>query len=283
MNRFPLEGIECWRNPKNGFFVFQAHYSANPVKRDPAYRANIKSAMPIRQYMQEYELQWESYAGAVVYPDFQKNIHGSKESIRPELGLPLLRGWDFGVHAACVIAQYVGTQLRVIQEFTSINKGANSFIPEVLAQCRIKYPHWGDRGKDWVDCIDPAGQSRTPTDMSACAQLMSSSFGLSPIPGPVAFEPRRQAVEYFLTRYTKQGPNFQISLPDCPILVRGFEGGYRYDEKVIDLEPQKIRPIKDEHSHPHDGLQYICATVKQRAKWKWVGVASPQYFSASKR
>jgi hypothetical protein len=278
----PMTGVELWKNPKNRFFVFQVHFTANEQKRDPSYIESIKAAMPIRQFNQEYNLNWESYAGTPVYPDFQRSIHGFQGEIEPVLGLPLIRGWDFGVHSACVVAQYVGVQLRVIKEFTAINKGSDTFVPEVLAQCRVNFPFWGGSGKDWIDTIDPAGQARTPTDMSACAQSMTR-LGLSPLPGPVAFEPRRSAVEYFLTRYTKQGPNFQISLSDCPTLVRGFEGGYRYNEKALEIEPQKIRPLKDEHSHPHDALQYVCAAVRQRGRVKIVNVPSPQYHNPSRR
>lgn len=281
MNRYPLPGIECWRNPKNRFFVFQIHYSANPAKTDPEYRDTIKSAMPIRQYMQEYELTWESYAGTPVYPDFQRGIHGDQESIDPILGLPLLRGWDFGLTPACVVAQYVNRQLRVLCEFTAVNKGADQFSSEVLAQCRIKFPNWGATGKDWKDFIDPSGTFRKDTDQGTCAGILAQK-GIACIPGPVAFEERRTAVEYFLTRYTKDGANFRIALADCPTLVRGFEGGYRYDEKAIDVEPQKVRPIKDEHSHPHDALQYICAMVKQWGKFKRANVPPPQYFQANK-
>lgn len=280
MNRFPMEGVEVWKNLKNKFLVFQLHFTANESKRDPNYMASVKAAMPIRQFNQEYMLQWESYAGTPVYPDFQRSIHGSREAIEPVLGLPLLRGWDFGLTPACVVAQYVGNQLRVIKEFTDFNKGANQFIPETLSKCRALWPFFG--GKDWKDCIDPSGDFRKDTDMSTCAKIMTRN-GLSPIPGPVAFEARRNAVEYFLTRYTKSGANFQICLAECPTLVRGFEGGYRYDEKAIDVEPQKVRPIKDEHSHPHDALQYVCATVKQWSKWKLANVPSPQYFPGTKR
>jgi hypothetical protein len=238
--------------------------------------------MPIRQFNQEYNLQWDSFAGTPVYPDYQRNIHGVKESLEPILGLPLMRGWDFGLTPACVVAQYVGTQLRILCEFTAVNKGADQFSTEVLQQCRIKFPHWGDIGKDWKDCIDPSGAFRKDTDMGTCAGILSKK-GLSPIPGPVAFEERRNSVEHFLTRYTKQGPNFQINLADCPVLVRGFEGGYRYDEKALDVEPQKVRPIKDEHSHPHDALQYICAIVKQWGKYKRANVPSPLYFSGIRK
>lgn len=282
MNRFPIDGVEVWRNEKNGFVVFQLHYSANPTKKDPAYRETVKAAMPIRQYMQEYELQWDSYAGTPVYPDFQRSLHGSKESLDAVIGLPLLRGWDFGLTPACVIAQYVDGQLRVLREYTAINKGAEQFSQEVLAECRVRYPQWSDPKNQWRDVIDPAGNQRKDTDMVTCAQILARR-GLFPAPGPVTWEARRSAVEHFLTRQSKRGQSFRIALPDCPVLARGFEGGYRYDEKALDVEPAKVRPIKDEHSHPHDALQYICATVRQWTKPKVVHVPGPSYAWSSSR
>lgn len=278
IKKFPMEGVEVWKNPKNKFLIFQLHFSANETKRDPAYMDTMKAAMPIRQFMQEYMLQWESYAGTPVYPDFQRKIHGVENSIDPVLGLPLVRGWDFGLTPACVVAQYVENQLRVICEFTALNEGADTFVTRTLQKLNVKYPLF--RGSDnWIDSIDPSGFARKDTDMSTCAQIMIKK-GLTPIPGAVTWEDRRTGVESFLIRYTKQGPGFIISLSECPTLVRGFEGGYRYDEKVIDLEPAKIRPLKDEHSHAHDALQYICGIVRQRMRLKRVNVPTPSYSRA---
>jgi len=276
MNRFPIPGVEVYKNPKNKFFVFQLHYSANPEKTDPSYRDAIKSAMPIQQYLQEFEIQWDSYAGMPVYPDFQRKFHGSTTSIDPVIGLPILRGWDFGLTPACVVAQYVDGQLRVIREFTAVNKGADQFSSEVLAQCRISYPQWSSNSKDWRDVIDPSGFGRKDTDMTTCAQVLGKK-GIGCIPGPVTWESRRSAVEFFLCGLGKGGMKFQIALADCPTLVRGFEGGYRYDEKILDEEPNKLKPIKDEHSHPHDALQYICAMVRSWVKPRLARVPAPAY------
>lgn len=276
LNRFPLEGVEVWRNPKNKFVVFQLHYTANPRKTDPNYRESVKSGMPIAQYLQEYELQWESFAGKPVYQDFQERIHGSKDAILPELGLPLLRGWDFGLTPACVIAQLVEGQLRILREFTAINMGIERFAATVIPELRTLYPNWRDQKKDWIDFIDPAGFQRKDTDETTCAQILVGQ-GLAPRPGPVAFEARRKAVEGLLTGITKKGPNFIIDLAECPVLVRGFRGGYRYPEKSFEIEPSKWRPIKDEHSHPHDALQYIAAGVKTLARTKTLNVPTPTY------
>lgn len=278
MNRFPLEGVEVWKNPKNKFCVFQLHYSANEAKKAPEYREQVKNAMPIRKYMQEYELQWESYAGTPVYPDFKKSTHGTQEVLLPELGLPLLRGWDFGLTPACVVAQYVGTQLRVLKEFTAINQGAEQFSDYVLAQIALLWPKWAHNRTFWKDFIDPAGRNRDQTDMGTCAGVLAKK-GMEPIAGPIDWETRRSSVEYFLTQMNKGVPNFQIVLSECPTLVRGFEGGYRYDEKAIDLEPAKVRPIKDEHSHPHDALQYLCGKVRQMMRPRTSGgIPTPSYW-----
>lgn len=275
-NRNPIEGVEVWKNPKNKFLIFQLHYSADSRKRDPAYRDVIKSAMPIRQYMQEYELQWDSFAGARVYDDFQKRIHTTSERILPEVGLPLLRGWDFGLTPACVVAQLVGNQLRIIKEFTELNMGAKRFSAEVLKQCAILWPAWHDPKLHWRDFIDPAGQFRKDTDEGTCATILAEQK-LVPIAGPVAWEARRQSVEHFLTLTTKEGPGFIMNGPDCPVLLRGFEGGYRYPEKAFDKEPNQIRPIKDEHSHPHDALQYICSKMMTFKRRSGSGIAAPSY------
>src|SRR4051812_16968206 len=115
-NRFPLPGVECWKNEKNKFVVFQLHYLADPKKRDPSYIAGVKAAMPSRQFNQEYNLAWESYEGLPVYSDFNRNVHGSKETIQPVPGLPLIRGWDWGLTPCVVVGQYVEGQLRLIKE-----------------------------------------------------------------------------------------------------------------------------------------------------------------------
>lgn len=258
--RSPIEGVEIWRNPKNKFVIFQLHYTANPKKRDPAYIEAIRSKMPHAQFMMEYEDSWDSYSGLPVYQDFDKKRHVTKEKPQPEIGLPLLRGWDFGLTPACVIAQLQGDTLVVIKEFVELNMGVDKFSDMVLHQCRTLWPEWGDLKRNWRDFIDPSGEFRKDTDEGSCALVLDSK-GLTCFPGPVAFTERKKAVEQFLVRQTKSGPAFQIDQNECPTLVRGFIGGYRYPEKSAEVEPNKIRPLKDEHSHPHDALQYIASRI----------------------
>lgn len=258
----PLEGIEIWKNRKNKFLVYQIHYTANPNKRSVGFKDAIRSSMPRAQYLQEYELQWDSFSGFPVYRDFDLKRHKAAIKPSPINGLPLLRGWDFGLTPACVIAQLQEDQLVILKEYVELNMGAERFSEKVLKDCALRWPEWGDQKKNWRDYIDPSGAFRKDTDEGTCAKILDSK-GLAPIPGPVAFEERRQSVEFFLVRQTKVGPCFLIDAAECPILMKGFLGGYRYPEKSAEIEPNKIRPIKDEHSHPHDALQYIASRIMQ--------------------
>lgn len=274
--KHPMQGVELWTNPKNKFTVMQLHYTADPAKRTKEFKDTVKGSMPTRQYQMEYELNWESWEGLPVFPDWDQTKNGTKEEIKPILGLPLLRGWDFGLTPACLVCQLQGSTLVVLKEFTAINMGAERFSDIVLRECRLLYPGWTDLKNQWRDFIDPSGVFRKDTDESSCAQILQSK-GIQTIPGEITWESRRTSVEYFLTGYTKEGPNLKVYIPACNMLVKGFNGGYRYPEKSLEVEPAKIRPIKNEHSHIHDALQMICSKITQMRHSTGRRVPLPSY------
>lgn len=274
---FPMKGLELWKNKNNGFFVFQLHYSADD-KKTPEYMERIRKALPRRQFMQEYELQWDSFAGLPVYEDYAEDVHGSKEGLGPHIGLPMLRGWDFGLTPACVVAQYEDGVLNILDEYVEVNMGADKFVPKVLSELKIRYPEWHDQKLHWKDYIDPSGFAKKDTDMTTCAQAMVDE-GLCPYPGPVPFSVRRKGVTDFLITFKKGKPCFRLDLKRCPVLNRGFKGGYRYPEIMSEIESANPKPIKDEHSHPHDALQYICFGVKNivNRQKKMGHIPKPEY------
>lgn len=280
----PMEGLTLWTNPKNKFTVLQIHYTADPEKRSQAFKESIKSSMPIRQYQMEYELNWDSWEGLPVFPDYDVTRHGLKQSdeIEPIYGLPLLRGWDFGLTPACVVAQLQNQKLCILKEFTAINMGAERFSEIVMRECKSLFPAWVDQKNQWRDFIDPSGTFRKDTDEGTCAKILDGR-GLYPIPGAIAWEERRTSVEYFLSRFTSEGPCFSINLGKCPMLTRGFSGGYLYPAKSIEIEPSKIRPIKNEYSHAHDALQMITSRITQMRHSTGRRVPMPSYGQSSMR
>ncbi len=272
----PMQGIKVWKNPKNKFCVFELHYTADPHKRTEKWYKENRPKYSRAKWNQEYEISWESWAGRPVYQDFRDVIHCVKGEIEPHHGLPLLRGWDFGLTPACVICQMQGEQLMVMREMTAVNMGIERFSDIVLNACSTLFPYWRDNRIDWVDIIDPSGFYRSDTDEKSCATIMNAK-GMTVIAGPEAFPIRKESVESFLTRTSRFGPAFQIAEDHCPMLVKGFKGGYQYPDNAEDIENSRLRPKKNKYSHAHDSLQMVAGKVRGHSNIKKVTVARPGY------
>jgi hypothetical protein len=270
-----LQGVRVWRNKKNKFLIYEIHYTADPTKRDPSYAESIKNSMPAQEYLREYELHWDTFAGQPVFTEFNK-VH--KISLKPEPtpGLPMLIGLDWGRTPSAIIGQFEEGVLTIFKEFNEVNMGADRFLQKVTTELRLTYPQVSDFKKQWLCFADPAGMSKQQTDDRTCFLEASKYFNVTP--GPIDFETRRLAVVHFLIRLENGVPAFQVYERDCPILTQGFEGGYRYDDKDLEIEPNKLRPIKNLYSHPHDALQYLCSGVKTISKDSFKPIPSPTYF-----
>lgn len=275
-HKYPMPGVHIWTNPGNEFTVFELHYTADPSKRSKEWKRETSKGMPIRKWNQEYEIIWETWTGKPVYADFVKASHTVTETIDPHVGLPLLRGWDFGLTPAAVICQLQENTLCVLHEFTAVNEGIESFSEKVLKHCKLIWPRWGDLSVDWLDFYDPAGNRASETNAVSCANILKKKVKRC-TPGAVAFEPRRQSIEHYLTRRDKNGPWFKISEPNCPVLTAGFAGGYRYPDKIDGMGVDKIKPLKDHHSHPHDALQYVATGLRKGYNKKKRAIPRPYY------
>lgn len=257
---FKDESVVIWQNPGNKFLVFNLHYTANPNKRSPEFRESVRKSMPRKDFLVEYETEWNVYDGKPVFEDYSPSRHEQKVPLEPYLGLPLLIGWDFGLTPAAVVAQLRDNTLFILREFTAANKSIDRFAPHVMQQLKQLYPEWADQQRDFRHYIDPAGLQEAQTDQRTCAGVMAAA-GLRNIAAGFpnnTWEPRRKAVEKFLLQHSKDGAGLQLYPPHCPVLSKGFVGGYRYPDKYGTIEPKRPEPIKDLYSHPHDALQYLC-------------------------
>lgn len=272
----PLEGIRLWQNKRNKFLILEIHYTADETKRDPSYKESVKNSMPLQDYLREYELHWDTFEGFPVYPEFGK-IHLIQEKPTVVAGLPMLIGFDFGLTPAAVIGQYVEGQVIIFEEIVQNNMGAERFLPLVVEHLRLNYPTVSDLKKNWKCFVDPSGFFRNDVDERTTALIVGKYF--TPSPGPVAWAPRKKAVVDLLMTLVKGEPKLQVYEHGCPTLVKGFQGGYQYPEKSVEIEPTKIRPLKNSYSHPHDALQYLCAGVTTIIQtYEKQNMPKPKYF-----
>lgn len=270
-----MQGMRVWHNRKNRFTVLELHYTADPQKRSDAFRESIKNAMPIMEYLREYELQWDTFSGFPVYPEFSR-LHITELEPHPMHGLPMLIGFDFGLTPACLIAQYQEDRLIFFEELVEINMGSDRFAAKVAAHIRLNYRTKSDLKKDWLCFIDPAGLQRNQKDETACAQSLAD-VGFVTSPGPVLWEVRRKGVVHFLKTMTSEGPALQVYEKKCPVFVKGFLGGYQYAEKAAEIAPNTLRPLKNHFSHVHDAGQYVCCGIADIVTKYKKAVPVPRY------
>lgn len=275
--KHPIPGIEMWQNPQNRFLVFDCHYSASPEKRSADWVKAIRSSLPTRDFLMEYERSWSTYEGLPVYGDFNKDLHVSKSPLVPQVGMPLLLGWDFGLTPACIVAQLSDGRLLILREYTATNMGITKFAAHVWQELRTRYTNWTHKTDDILNFIDPAGFQRSQVDERTCAQALREAGFERIEPGPIDFEARKQAVEYFMLRQTRDGSAFQLDPQHTPTLTEGFTGGYRYAEGETERQSTKLRPIKDRYSHPHDALQGLAAGARGKLTQTHINIPRPQY------
>lgn len=259
----PIEGVTTWINPKNQFCIIDLHYTANPAKRGEEFREGLKATLPIRRYRMEYEKSWETFDGKPVYEDFNERIHLTQIKPKIAVGLPILIGWDSsGLTPAAVLAQLQEDRLIVFREIISPGMGAQRFVPHVVSEILLNYPQFTDIEKQTISFFDPAGFRKNEITEETYLDEMRKHGFRQIRPGPVSWLKRVESVNNYLLKLVKGQPSLLLYEQDCPVLTAGFKGGFRYPDAVNEKEPDKVRPLKDIHSHPHDGLQYLCGGLR---------------------
>lgn len=197
--------------------------------------------------------------GKPVYPEWNDRVHVASEPLKPTRGLPIILGWDFGLTPSCIIGQMMPNgRLHILEELVAEDMGIRQFASDVVRPVlTTKYNGFARFSEG-----DPAGQIRAQTDERTCLQELAE-LGIPTEPAPTNdWIPRRESVAYFLTRMIDGGPGFLLD-PSCTTLRKGMNGRYRYERlKTSGSARYRDRPIKDQFSHPHDALQYLCMRVR---------------------
>lgn len=208
---------------------------------------------------------------AIYRHQWSDSYHMSKARFSPVAGQPILLGWDWGKGGeACIIGQQLPNgQLRILAELYGDNISLHPFaVDHVRPFLEEHYP----KGKyDIISVGDPAGKAShglSKDGLNYFDVLNNSRYGVFKdwfITKPAQenhIELRLNAVRDFLTGKTASGaPMFQLD-PECTMLRRGFNAKYCYERKQVAGKAQyKDKPSKNDVSHPHDALQYLCMEI----------------------
>ena len=187
---------------------------------------------------------------------YNDNLHVSKEPLAVYRGLPLIGGWDFGLTPAFIVAQQTPKgQMRILREYICPDGAIKQFATNAVKPAlKNEFPEM----RFAMTWADPAGEQRNQANETTCVQELKRLNFPVEITNTNAHLPRRQAVINYLTRLADGEPALILD-PRCHVLRKGFLDGYKYNRVQISGEDRfKDEPDKNEYSHPHDALQYMC-------------------------
>lgn len=242
----------------------------------PGYYENLakgKSPAWIKQFI---EAEWGySIAGKPVIPTFSRDIHVSKTYLTPDKYLPLIIGFDPGMHSALIFGQPdMYGRLHVVDELILEGYGASRMCNDrLIPLLNAKY-----RGFEIIIAPDPASNSRTPTNETTVLDVLKEQrfkkYWTVKVGSTNLIAPRLAAVEYYTTRLTEKGPALIID-PRCRTIIKALASGWRYEQNRRSGE-DKDQPEKNIYSHPGDALTYLCQYNTENVARKSRGTQNTQ-------
>jgi hypothetical protein len=196
--------------------------------------------------------------GKPVYEEWNDSLHAKE--LRPLQGQRLVIGLDFGLTPAAVITQVDARgRLLIMDEYCGEDMGIRQFLEDVLIpQLSSVYEPWWNKKDEMILFIgDPAGEQKAQTDERSCFEEVRAKKLKIRAAKSNAWLPRRSSVAWFLSKLSAGRPMFLLDPGACPVLRKGFNGGYKYRRiKSTGEERFTDEPLKNRYSHPHDALQY---------------------------
>lgn len=192
-----------------------------------------------------------------VFPEYNDTIHASKHILSGNVRNPLYLAFDFGLTPACAIFQVAPSgQVRVLDEVlvSEGTSGLEQFIDRQLAPFLLqKYPNY-----HYISLHDPAGIQRSQANEVTCRQVLKAK-GLNPSAVSTNnFQPRRDAVAYFLSQLIDGQPGLLLSA-SIKFLRKALNGEYKYRRVNVPGEERfKDEPDKNMSSHIAEALGYGC-------------------------
>jgi hypothetical protein len=229
-----------------------------------SYYVNLAKGKTPSWVKQFIEAEWGySVAGKPVIATFNRDLHVSKVPLKYDPYLPLVAGYDPGMHCALIFGQQdLYGRLHVLAELILEGYGAQRMADDrLIPLLRARFS-----GAAFTIAPDPAANSRTPTNEATVVQVLRSykykKFWEVVVDDTNLIAPRLDAITAYTTRLTEKGPALVVD-PGCRGLIRALVSGWRWEQTKKDIE--KASPEKNIHSHPGDGFGYLCRHFQRAA------------------
>jgi hypothetical protein len=256
-------------NPTNKFCVLRLHYSADPEKNTPEWKEKTKRGISERSWNREYEIDYDTFEGKPVFPEFREDWHMGSFVFEPMPQKFVYRGWDFGYHRPAVTIGWINEfdQLIIKREILGHDEGIKEFAARVLNISGAEFPN-----AKWLDACDPAGHQKNDKSEFTSVEVLGS-LGVFPTSKPSNIQEKLEMLRQRLQMRNDGKVGIMIDV-GCTRLINGFKGGYRYDEQK-EGQPAQEEPLKDNYyDNVFDSMEYLCTNFLELAPTK--NLESPQ-------
>lgn len=203
--------------------------------------------MDPRQFRQEYEASFETFAGRV-YTDFDRSIHVAKSTLAFNPAMEYVVGMDFGWSAP------------TFSVLMNIDAQENVFIFAEIARTETPIPAIAKLIQDatpghmpsLIGC-DPAGAAKSEAMGLDAVTELRSIFGYERVRYKANYP---GVIQDGINQFRKWLRNRKVLIsPACPKLIQALEM-YRYPDPKGDVQSEL--PLKDGISdHPCDAIRYL--------------------------
>jgi hypothetical protein len=258
INTGKVQGFTAWTNPINKFRIVAMHYTADPRKRTPEWKAREQEGMPHSLWLREYEMQFSLMAGSPVYLHEWRPQTMLLNGIKTERSRPILVSLDFGYHNPAMVVGQIknGLQLCVLRCFQGRQLRFEDFMNQALSSLKSWFPTRNlDDPNEVQWCCDCAGDQEHSTGFPE-VHILRRSFGIRPKFKKMLIPPTIDIVRGYMSRSYRGEPCFLVdNNPTNALLIDGLNGGYAYPEGEVN---ETTRPDKDNvHDHLQDALRYL--------------------------
>jgi hypothetical protein len=277
----PLEGVTEWRNARNGIYVAQVHYTADPAKRSEAWRVLAKQGLDKKAWLREFEISFDIPEGEPVFPEYDPGRMRRALRVLPDARL--CRFWDFG-HACpvCLFAQVdAWGRLCILRELVLPHTALQGLIYAVKATT-LELMHRPDINA--FDAGDPSGEKMTDLGQVR-AILHDHGIELHTTPSTVKGtwgdegsyqQLRTRFLQTVIVPVEGPSPTFLIDT-SCERLHSALCGNFHKSQKEP-FRPVDVHPYKDvcdalRYGNANllgissDWMKKMAAVAKQDARW----------------
>lgn len=210
--------------------------------------------------------------GEPVFPGFRRDVHVTRDTIRPHEGGVVYGGADFGLTPAWVFGQRVGRRWPILREMSATNKTASEYAPEVAKNIAKWFPWvvtetytdehgeekyrfdpsllrlWGDPSGGW------SGQAHRQSvfDVYRTHNLIVRAPAIQDVPAL-----RIDLTRNVISRFEDGEPVLMVD-PGCSSLIAALDGGYTLKRLPGTKTNEIVESVnKDGFSHIGEALQYM--------------------------